>query len=142
MICGSEEIKQTIEQHLNIKEGETTKDNLFTLREIECMGCCANAPMLQINDDYYENLNKETTIALLEACKAGKPFEMGKFGSLPMNGQVSCEGPLGKTSLFEINYINNDNNNLLRKDFNEVICNNTKKINPEDVKKQMGYQYS
>lgn len=41
-------------------------------------------------------------IELLEACKAGKPPKMGKWGSLPMNGQVSCEGPLGKTSLFEI----------------------------------------
>jgi NADH dehydrogenase (ubiquinone) flavoprotein 2 len=40
-------------------------------------------------------------IQLLEACKADKPPAMGKWGSLPMNGQVSCEGPLGKTSLFD-----------------------------------------
>ena len=38
---------------------------------------------------------------LLDACKAGKPPPMGKWGSLPMNGQVSCEGPKGKTSLVE-----------------------------------------
>ncbi len=102
MICGSEEIKHTIEEYLDIKEGETTADGLFTLREVECMGTCANAPMIQLNDDYYECLTKETTIALLEACKAGNPPKMGKWGSLPMNGQVSCEGPLGKTSLFDI----------------------------------------
>jgi NADH dehydrogenase (ubiquinone) flavoprotein 2 len=144
MICGSEQIKKTIEDHLHIKEGDTTEDGLFTLREVECMGSCANAPMIQVrdlslslvckgfltlsilpqmNDDYYECLTPETTIALLEACKAGNPPKMGRWGSLPMNGQVcihspdenhcvvtnhalcvqvSCEGPLGKTSLFEI----------------------------------------
>ena len=99
MICGSEDIKQTIEKHLGIKEGETTKDGLFTLREVECLGSCANAPMIQMNDDYYECLTPQTTIELLEACKKGTPPPMGKWGSLPMNGQVSCEGPLGKTTL-------------------------------------------
>ena len=77
--------------------------------------------MIQMNDDYYECLTPKTTvyptlglpflpiihfrllsllqIELLEACKRGKPPPMGKWGSLPMNGQISCEGPLGKTSL-------------------------------------------
>jgi NADH dehydrogenase (ubiquinone) flavoprotein 2 len=102
MINGSEDIKQTIEKHLGIKNGETTEDGLFTLLEVECLGACANAPMIQMNDDYYECLTPATMIELLEACKAGNPPKMGKWGSLPMNGQVSCEGPLGKTSLFEI----------------------------------------
>ena len=48
MVCGSEEIKKTIEDHLHIKEGETTADGLFTLREVECLGSCANAPMVQV----------------------------------------------------------------------------------------------
>ena len=86
---------------MGIKNGETTKDGLFTLLEVECLGACANAPMIQMNDDYYECLTPKTTIELLEACKAGNPPKMGKWGSLPMNGQVSCEGPLGKTSLFD-----------------------------------------
>ncbi|KAL3786481.1 hypothetical protein ACHAWO_006097 [Cyclotella atomus] len=101
MICGSEDIKKTIEKHLGIKNGETTKDGFFTLLEVECLGACANAPMIQLNDDYYECLTAKTTVELLEACKAGKPPAMGKWGSLPMNGQVSCEGPLGKTSLLD-----------------------------------------
>jgi len=100
MICGSEDIKQTIENHLGIKSGHTTKDGLFTLLEVECLGACANAPMIQLNDDYFECLTNETMIELLEKCKAGNLPQMGKWGSLPMNGQVSCEGPLGKTSLF------------------------------------------
>lgn len=101
MICGSEEIKKTIEDYLGIKEGETTKDGMFTLREVECLGSCANAPMVQINDDYYECLTPESTIHLLKSAQEGKIPKMGKWGSLPMNGQVSCEGPLGKTSLVE-----------------------------------------
>ena len=133
MVCGSEEIKKTIEEHVGIKEGETSADGLFTLREVECLGSCANAPMVQMNDDYYEVtrpalalplslslgdeaqvpsprprplpstttkcLTPKTTVELLELCKQGKPPAMGKWGSLPMNGQVSCEGPKGKTSL-------------------------------------------
>jgi NADH dehydrogenase (ubiquinone) flavoprotein 2 len=51
MICGSEDIKKTIEKHLNIHEGETTPDGLFTLREVECMGSCANAPMVQVTNE-------------------------------------------------------------------------------------------
>ena len=55
MICGSEEIKKVIENHLGIHEGQTTPDGLFTLREIECMGCCANAPMVQVQPSYIQN---------------------------------------------------------------------------------------
>jgi NADH dehydrogenase (ubiquinone) flavoprotein 2 len=101
MICGSNEIRSTIEKHLGILEGETTKDKLFTLKEVECLGACANAPMIQMNDDYYECLTPKSTIEILDACTAGAAPPMGKWGSLPMNGQVSCEGPLGKTSLLD-----------------------------------------
>lgn len=101
MICGSEDIKGAITEHLGIKSGQTTADGLFTLLEVECLGACANAPMIQLNDDYYECLTRESMVALLEACKRGEPPAMGKWGSLPMNGQVSCEGPLGKTTLIE-----------------------------------------
>lgn len=48
----------------------------------------------QINDDYYECLTAETTIELLEACKAGKPPAMGRWGSLPMNGQAGFYEPI------------------------------------------------
>lgn len=102
MICGSEEIMRTIENHLGIKNGQTTKDGLFTLLEVECLGACANAPMVQINDDYYECLSKDTMIELMELMKQDKLPPVGKWGSLPMNGQVSCEGPLGKTSLMAV----------------------------------------
>ena len=67
MVNGAEEIRATIEKHLGIKEGETTKDGLFTLREVECMGSCANAPMVQLNDDYYVRF-------LLFVCECGVCF--------------------------------------------------------------------
>jgi NADH dehydrogenase (ubiquinone) flavoprotein 2 len=53
MVNGAEEIKQTICAHLGIEDGGTTADGLFTLKEVECLGACANAPMVQINDDFY-----------------------------------------------------------------------------------------
>mmetsp|Transcript_11877 Transcript_11877/g.24053 ORF Transcript_11877/g.24053 Transcript_11877/m.24053 type:complete len:272 (+) Transcript_11877:3-818(+) len=129
MICGSEDIKRTIEKHLGIKDGETTPDGLFTLREVECLGACANAPMIQMNDDYYECLTPATTVELLEACKRGEPPRMGKWGSLPMNGQVSCEGPLGKTTLLDKPGIP-----PLRTDWDKF-----EKVDPVSVKVHMGY---
>ena len=132
MICGSEHIKKTIEDHLHIKEGETTSDGLFTLREVECLGSCANAPMIQLNDDYYECLTPETTISFLESCKKGQVPPMGRWGSLPLNGQVSCEGPLGKTSLFTSPSAV-DPAKMFRTD--DLVP----KVDPAEVKKVMGY---
>lgn len=130
MVCGSNDIRRTIEKHLGIKNGQTTKDGMFTLLEVECLGACANAPMIQLNDDYYECLTPDTTIALLEHCRKGVLPPVGKWGSLPMNGQVSCEGPKGKTSLtwkeVEV-YTTNP----------ERFANGT--VNPADVKKSMAY---
>ncbi|GMI06698.1 hypothetical protein TrRE_jg6412 [Triparma retinervis] len=130
MICGSEDIKRTIENHLGIKDGETTEDGLFTLREVECLGACANAPMIQMNDDYYECLTPKTTIELLEACKKGTPPPMGKWGSLPMNGQVSCEGPQGKTTLIE---------EPKAPPLREGGFSSFEKVDPATVKVHMGY---
>lgn len=53
MLCGAEEIWQTMVKELGIKDGETTPDGMFTLLRVECLGSCTNAPMIQINDDNY-----------------------------------------------------------------------------------------
>jgi NADH-quinone oxidoreductase subunit E len=58
-ICGGEKISEYIQKKLDIKNGETTKDGLFTLREVECLGACGYAPAMQINTEFYENLNEE-----------------------------------------------------------------------------------
>ena len=59
MLCGSDKIVDHISNKLGIKFGETTIDGRFTLKEVECLGACVNAPMLQIGDTYYENLTEE-----------------------------------------------------------------------------------
>lgn len=54
---GAEDTLKYIERKLNIKVGETTKDGMFTLKTVECLGACGYAPMFQVGDDYYENLD-------------------------------------------------------------------------------------
>ena len=74
---GSDELLEICKDYLNIELGETSKDGLFTLKEVECLGACVNAPMIQINDDYYEDLNKESLISLLKNFKSGKKIKIG-----------------------------------------------------------------
>lgn len=62
---GSDCIRKKIEDTLGISAGETTNDNLFTLDEVECLGACINAPVVQINDDYYEDLTPDSVESLL-----------------------------------------------------------------------------
>lgn len=67
MLCGSDDIMSHLQQKLGIKPGETTADGRFTLKEVECLGACVNAPMLQIGHHYYENLTPEKLDSILEA---------------------------------------------------------------------------
>jgi len=67
MLCGSDTIVDHLKQKLGIKFGETTQDGRFTLKEVECLGACVNAPMMQIGDQYYENLNEEKIDQVLES---------------------------------------------------------------------------
>ena len=55
-LMGAESILDYLQKKLNIKTGETTADRRFTLKKVECLGSCGTAPVMQINDDYYENL--------------------------------------------------------------------------------------
>lgn len=72
-LCGGYEILEHLENKLGIKKGETTKDGMFTLNEVECLGACGYAPMLQItNDTYVNNLDKEKAEQLVESLKKGE----------------------------------------------------------------------
>lgn len=66
---GAADIMSTCEKHLKIKCGETTKDGLFTLSEVECLGACVDAPLVQINDDFFENVTPETMKKKLDELK-------------------------------------------------------------------------
>jgi NADH-quinone oxidoreductase E subunit len=57
--------------------GETSADGQFTMTEVECVGACVNAPVIQVNDDFYEDLDANSTMALLEALKRGEPPPIG-----------------------------------------------------------------
>ncbi len=66
MVCGSGVIVDHLEEKLNIKLGETTEDNRITLKEVECLGACSGAPMIQIGENYYENLDAEKIDSILD----------------------------------------------------------------------------
>jgi len=77
-----------------MKKGHTTGDGLFTLTEVECLGVCANAPMVQINDDNYEDLSFDSMSAILDALAKGETPKPGP----QIERQTSCpEG--GPTTL-------------------------------------------
>ena len=77
MLRGSDSLVATAEQKLGIRIGESTSDGLFTLSRVECIGACANAPAIQINDDFYEDLSKEHIETILDNLAAGKPITAG-----------------------------------------------------------------
>lgn len=90
---GSDAIRRVCEETLGIGLGETTPDGKFSMVEVECLGACVNAPMLQINDDYYEDLTPESARALLEALRRGespKPgSQSGRQFSAPEGGPTT-----------------------------------------------------
>ena len=69
MLRESEEIVLAISNHLGISLGQTTQDGLFTLVEVECLGACSNAPVVQINDQYYEDLTPQSIKQILDDLK-------------------------------------------------------------------------
>ena len=102
MLRGSDDVLAACKSKGLVKGG-TTPDGLFTLNEVECLGACANAPMVQINDDNFEDLTFDSTVALLEALAAGKPVKVGP----QIDRQTSCpEG--GPSSLKDMALENHD----------------------------------
>ena len=101
MLRGSDDLFEACYAY-GLKKGQTTKDGLFTLTEVECLGACANAPMVQVNDDNYEDLGKESMTAILDALAAGKTPKSGP----QVDRQTSCPmgGPTTLTKMAERNY--------------------------------------
>ena len=75
---GSDNVLKCISDKLGISNGETSSDGLFTLLEVECLGACINAPMIQINDEYYEDLNEKKLENIIEQTMKGKTPKPGK----------------------------------------------------------------
>ncbi len=97
-VCGAREIIKACEDHLGIKLGETTKDGMFTLEEVECLGACVNAPMMQVNNEkYYEDLTPEMMPEMIEKFRRDEEIKAGPQS----RGRRNSEGPLGRTTLHE-----------------------------------------
>jgi NADH-quinone oxidoreductase subunit E len=101
MLRGSDDVFEACYKR-GLRKGHTTEDGLFTLTEVECLGACANAPMVQINDDNYEDLTEESMAAILDALAAGKTPKVGS----QVDRQTSCpgSGPTTLKKMAERNY--------------------------------------
>ena len=90
-LCGSDDVTRAIREATGAGPGETKGD--FTVVEVECLGACVNAPMVQINDDYYEDLDYERTLQVIEALKRGEMpavgSQTGRRGSEPASGATT-----------------------------------------------------
>lgn len=97
-LAGSDKVLSACKKHLGLNPGETSADGQFTVIEVECLGACVNAPMLQYNDDFFEDLDEESTGRILEALKRGEKPKPG-----PQNGRLSSEPKGGATTLTTFN---------------------------------------
>ena len=94
---GSDEVVAACRKATGIQGwGETSADGLFTMTEVECLGACVNAPILQVNDDFYEDLDAERTAALLEALRRDAPPKPGSI-----SGRLNSAPEGGPTTLTE-----------------------------------------
>jgi NADH-quinone oxidoreductase subunit E len=96
---GSDEVVRACERKLGIGIGETTPDGAFTLTEVECLGACVNAPIIQVNDDFYEDLDGPATEALIDALKRGEKPPMGS-----VKGRQASAPEGGPTTLTELEF--------------------------------------
>ena len=94
-LMGSDGVVKACERVLGIGLGETTADGEFTLAEVECLGACVNAPILQVGDEYYEDLDPDSATAVLEAFKRGETpkvgSQTGRQGSCPIEGATTLK---------------------------------------------------
>src|SRR5581483_7351832 len=90
---GADKLTEACQRKLEIGLKETTPDGQFTLVEVECLGACANAPVVQINDDYYEDLDPASLEKVLTALERGEQpksgSQIGRQGSAPEGGPTT-----------------------------------------------------
>lgn len=94
---GSDGLTEYLKKRLGVGMKEVTRDGLFSMMEVECLGACCNAPMVQINDDFYEDLTPETLGKVLDELAAGRKPQIG-----PQNGRRASMAEGGPTTLKEI----------------------------------------
>ncbi len=99
---GADQLTETCRKKLGIGLKETTSDGKFTLVEVECLGACVNAPMVQVNDDFYEDLNPQLMEKLIDDLAAGKPTKPGpqieRLNSAPEGGATTLTATFGTST--------------------------------------------
>ncbi len=96
-LCGSDGVLKAAREVLGCEPGESSPDGRFFLREFECLGACANAPVLWVDDEFYEDLTYESAKAVLEALVRGERPTPG-----PQSGRKGSMPAGGKTTLLEV----------------------------------------
>ncbi|GMP90803.1 hypothetical protein CsSME_00041772 [Camellia sinensis var. sinensis] len=106
MIRGSREIEDALLKHLGVKRNEVTKDGMFSVGEMECMGCCVNAPMITVADysngsegytyNYYEDATPERVVEIVELLRRGEKPPRGTQNPK----RINCGPEGGNTTLF------------------------------------------
>jgi NADH-quinone oxidoreductase subunit E len=95
---GSDDVVAACRAATGIKGwGEASADGVFTMTEVECVGACVNAPVIQVNDDFYEDLDARSTSELLEALRRGEPPKPGSVTGRQTSAPEG--GPMTLTSL-------------------------------------------
>jgi NADH dehydrogenase (ubiquinone) flavoprotein 2 len=101
---GSTRVVRALEKELGIHcahatPGNSTPDKQFTMCEVECLGACVNAPMMSVNDDFYEDLTEEDAVRIIQEFKAGRKPKAGpqsgqggRLASEPVGGLTSLKG--------------------------------------------------
>ena len=97
MIRGAEKLVEACKEKISKNESELSKDKSCSWMEVECLGACVNAPMMQINDEYYEDLDKEKTLKILDTIlKDEKPIS-GSY-----RGRVNTEPENNRKTLMDV----------------------------------------
>ena len=97
MIRGAYKLVEACKEKISPNENELSKDKSCSWMEVECLGACVNAPMMQINDDYYEDLDKEKTLKIIDQILKGETPKPGSY-----RGRLNSEPENNRKTLIEI----------------------------------------
>ena len=97
MIRGAYKLVEACKEKISENENELSKDLSCSWMEVECLGACVNAPMMQINDDYYEDLNKEKTLKIFDKILTGKTPKPGSY-----RGRINNEPENNRKTLMDL----------------------------------------
>ena len=127
MICGSENLMDVCKELISVEQNTLSEDGKFSWEEVECLGACSNAPMIQIGKDYYEDLNAESFKNIIETFRSGKipraGSQTGRYSSEPLKGLTSLKDHESDKNQFNASV-------QLADSFGDTV----KRINPNKIK--------